>query len=427
MYNLDSINAVNASWAGQAGIFRKPLYDSYCFSRIPESILYLLGATGTSALALPASCFPMQSTWNEVVVILVDGLGWINFEKYGSEGFFELFAKEGIISKITSQYPSTTSAHVTTLASGLSPNKSGVFEWQQYSPELAATVKPLRFSGVINGKELGLGQQGIDPHVIFPSGTLYERLENLARYRSLLVTLPQIAANKVNGALAAGAQVVTYTKPHELTALLPKVFAGHSWRYAQVYTDVLDEAGHIYGFGSPSYNQIALALFAQLESAIQAIRKPGRLILVTADHGHICIEPKDASQRIDVDKECPWLVSTLTAPSGTMAGYISPSGSLRDMYLHVRPDVLQAAVKRLSHDLQGRAEVLTTQELYDSGWFGSLPGDPALLNRIGTLAIMPYLPYCLMWKGQWVNTMSMKGFHGGASPQEMEIPLMVIE
>jgi predicted AlkP superfamily pyrophosphatase or phosphodiesterase len=242
-----------------------------------------------------------------------------------------------------------------------------------------------------------------------------------------MFTLPQIASSPANLALAAGAQVIAYSKPSELATLLPSEFANFSWRYAHVYTDVLDEAGHNHGFGSLEYTRIALPLFDQLQAAVQAIRKPGRLILVTADHGHIAIEPKNSAYRIDLDKECPWLIQTLMHPPGKVAGYISPTGSLRDMYLHVRPDVLSATVTRLGKALSGRAEVLATRELFDSGWFGTPPGNPALQDRIGTLAIMPYLPYCLMWQGQWTNTNAMKGFHGGASPEEMEIPLMVIE
>jgi hypothetical protein len=44
MINPASVQAVDGAACGSAGLFRRPPYDSYCFSRIPATLEYLLTA-----------------------------------------------------------------------------------------------------------------------------------------------------------------------------------------------------------------------------------------------------------------------------------------------------------------------------------------------------------------------------------------------
>src|SRR5438105_1612104 len=53
MLNLNSLNAVNG--AKYARRFVKPLYDTYCFSALPQTVEFLL--TGEGERVLPRDCF----------------------------------------------------------------------------------------------------------------------------------------------------------------------------------------------------------------------------------------------------------------------------------------------------------------------------------------------------------------------------------
>ncbi len=126
MLNQNSIEAVEASVFSCS--FRKPLYESYCFSNIPGTIEKLL--TGeTERNQLPGDTLTGKS-YDKVVLFFIDAFGWRFFEHYKDRyPVLKRFLEHGIASKITSQFPSTTAAHATTMHSGLRVDESGVFEW----------------------------------------------------------------------------------------------------------------------------------------------------------------------------------------------------------------------------------------------------------------------------------------------------------
>src|SRR5688572_32793265 len=105
MLNKQSIDAVNHSVFGKH--FCKPLYATYCFSNIPGTIERLL--TGNSSLSLPADTFGSVSKKpKHVILLFIDGFGWCFFEQYAHlYPFLQRITQQGIVSKITSQFPST--------------------------------------------------------------------------------------------------------------------------------------------------------------------------------------------------------------------------------------------------------------------------------------------------------------------------------
>ena len=70
-----------------------------------------------------------------MVLILLDGFGWRFFEKVADDyPALRRFAAASGVVKLTSQFPSTTAAHVTCLHTGLELGQSGVYEWQNSVP-----------------------------------------------------------------------------------------------------------------------------------------------------------------------------------------------------------------------------------------------------------------------------------------------------
>ena len=77
MINERSLATVAAA-RFQGGLVR-PLYDSYCFSRIPGTLLQLFGEQGEG---LPADVLPeLGDAPPRVVAVLVDALGWTFLER----------------------------------------------------------------------------------------------------------------------------------------------------------------------------------------------------------------------------------------------------------------------------------------------------------------------------------------------------------
>ena len=82
-----------------------------------------------------AEVTPVNS--KKVVLFLIDGFGykqWLNYaDKYE---FLKRFTKKGVVTPITTVFPSTTAAALTTINSGLTPQEHGLPEWWVYFDEI---------------------------------------------------------------------------------------------------------------------------------------------------------------------------------------------------------------------------------------------------------------------------------------------------
>ena len=173
MLNRRSVEAVSAAAAGPHEV--RPLYESYCFSRIPWTIeAALTGEPNPRTLprdTLGALAGPRPDT---VVVLFVDAFGWRFFEEFAeSTPALARFLRDGTVSKLTALFPSTTAAHVACLHSGLTPAASGIYEWYQYEPAVGAMIAPLLSS--LAG-EKGRNGLSLAPETLFDGETLHERL-----------------------------------------------------------------------------------------------------------------------------------------------------------------------------------------------------------------------------------------------------------
>ncbi|HET9906135.1 MAG TPA: alkaline phosphatase family protein, partial [Anaerolineales bacterium] len=140
--------------------FVKPRYDSGGFAGIPDRIKESFAS----------------DNYDAVVLFLVDGFGWRFFERFQDAPFIKRFARNGRIEKLTSQFPSTTAAHLTTIHTGWNVGQSGVYEWYYYEPQLDAIISPLLFSYSGSEYRENLKSTGINPQLLFPRGILYPEL-----------------------------------------------------------------------------------------------------------------------------------------------------------------------------------------------------------------------------------------------------------
>ena len=143
--------------------FIKPRYDTGGFAVIPDRV---------------KTAFT-SGTYDAVVLFLVDAFGWRFFERFQETAFIKRMAKYGRIEKLTSQFPSTTAAHVTTIHTGWPVGQSGVYEWYYYEPQLDAIIAPLFFSFAGTQYRDTLASTGIHPPLLYPRGWFYPELKKM--------------------------------------------------------------------------------------------------------------------------------------------------------------------------------------------------------------------------------------------------------
>ena len=368
---------------------------------------------------------PLAGTYDKVVLFFVDAFGWRFFERYADDyPFLRRFTQEGYVTKLTSQFPSTTSAHITTIHAGLPVGQSGIYEWHCYEPQLDSIIMPLSFSfagdekpGTLLGK---MEPQQLLPHL---RRTLYEELAEIG-VRGYALGHRSYTPSPYGSVIQRGAQLLPYKNLGEALNLLTHHLRDESSpAYFCFYWGDIDTAGHDYGPPSPQF-KAEVDRFMTLAEAwfARTVREQrGRtLFLMTADHGQVEVSP---SRMICLDRDLPEI--KLYIKPNRAGKLLAPAGAPRDMFLHIRDGHIAEAAALLGSNLEGIAEVYPVSDLIKQGFFGAEPPSEMFMRRIGDLVILPYAGEQVWWwgeRGEYVH--DFRGHHGGLTSQEMETLLL---
>ncbi|MDR3623983.1 MAG: alkaline phosphatase family protein [Chlamydiales bacterium] len=414
--NDKSIAAVDS--ARFSKYFVKPLYDTYSFARIPETVIRLL--TGKSTHSLPEDA--IGGVWDKydcVLLFLVDGFGFRFFDQYASEyPFLRRFASDGIVTKISAQFPSTTAAHITTLSTGMEVGQSGIYEWFYYEPLVDRMIAPLPFCYAGDRSVNTLCDAKIPPEQFFPKHTIYEEL-NKHGVDSHVLQHESIAHSFYSSAMCKGANVHPFTS---LTEGLEKsvnllVESSTNPVYIHLYFGDIDTVGHRSGIQSSEFAHAVDSCWKVMEEHFwKKVDSLGKRVacIVTADHGMISLDPKTT---IQLNEMFPGIVDEFIC--NAKGEPLVPAGSSRDFFLHIKPKRLKPVLDMLRNALKGIAEVYLTSDLIENGFFGLKRPSQEFLKRVGNLVILPYANESIWWHQKGRFEQNFYASHGGLTPEEM--------
>jgi hypothetical protein len=386
----------------------RPEQGLRCFDQLPGTVVRLLtGATDGPAVDEPL----LRERFERVVFVYFDAFGWAFLERHADHPLLARARTDGVLVQLTSQFPSTTTAQVTTIHSGLPVAEHGMYEWHVYEPSLDRLITPLLFSYAGDGMR-GTLLGRIDPDALFPTDSVYARLE-AEGLRSTVVLPAAIAGSAPNLALLRGTEIVPFETPEGALAAASGA-VGDGTAYAHVYVDELDSLMHAVGPDDPlAHAGARLVLDALAGAAFPA----GTLVIVTADHG---MAPVDPARTVYVNELWPELAAHLE--TGADGKPLAPAGSCRDLFLHARDEQVDVVCAELGTRLDGVADVVPVRELVEEGIFAK--PSPRLRDRLASVAVLPRYGDAVYWHERGRFEQKLHGQHGGLSPQEMEIPLV---
>lgn len=423
MINQKSILAVDQSKFSKD--FVAPLYDSYSFANINATIEKILIGE-TKGRILPEDVFGnLPLRYNKVILFLIDAFGWRVLEKYSKRyPLLQTIVKEGVVSKITSQFPSTTASCFTTINLGLPVGKSGVFEWYYYEPKLDRMFAPLRFSYAGDKERNTLSRLGVSPKGLYPSETFYKKLKK-RQVRSNIFLNKEFSTSPYNQVINAGATIFPFrTIPEALVNLVKLLLKEEQKSYFFIYFNVLDSMSHNYGPESRQFEAELDVLMMSLEQLFyQQVKGKCKdtLIIFTADHGQV---EMDFKKTIYLNKRSRKIKEYLK--TNQKGEFLVLGGSCRDFFLYIKSEYLEEAQKYLEKILLGKAEVYQTKDLIKKGLFGSEKPSRVFLNRLGNLVILPYRYESVWWYEKGKFDEEFLGHHGGLTREEVEIPLLLL-
>jgi hypothetical protein len=165
----------------------------------------------------------------------------------------------------------------------------------------------------------------------------------------------------------------------------------------------------VHGPASREFDAAVVTALDALEEGLRAI--PGALLLVTADHGQVTVDP----ERVD------WLDELWPELGGLLAH--RPAGSGRDVFLHTRPGAARTVAEGLAAHVD--ADVRLVEDMVADGLFGTV--GPALRARLADVCVLPPAPRTAWLRSAADRTQAFRGHHGGLDPDETDTWVGMLE
>ena len=324
---------------------------------------------------LPGLIARQLDSYDHVIVVLLDAFGWTFVQRHQQHPLLQRIARDGSLDPVRSQFPSTTTAHVTTMHTGLPVEDHGLYEWRIYEPALDAITIPLLV-------------EPDAPHArgLLPDGpTFYQRLAIRHGATSTVFSPDRFSPSGFDAIALRGANLIPYSDLSELP-LTP----APEKSYTYIYFDLIDAIGHIHGPSSPEFDDISLRALDAIYTTFFGPESPrfdNTLLLLTADHGQIDVSP---------DR-----VTYLDLPG------VVPAGSSRDLFL----DIPESEISTLNAQLGDLATAVPTSTLFPN------PG-PRLAARLPPVCILPSPGHQVWLSGHEDVERKFLGHHGGLTPEE---------
>jgi len=395
-----------------------PRYDGYSIANLPATFAALLGAQMPphAMPPLPADLWSdLAGGARRVVFVLVDALGYgrlLRALEADARSQWHALVKRGRLFPITSVFPSTTVAALSTLWTGLAPAQHGYLGTRLFLREYGVLADTISLKLVVKGVPGQLLDMGLEPEKFLPAPNLPEVLKaagvtlyDLVPYafiRSGLTRILRRGVDKPIGFVAASDMWVTLRRLLE-TAQEQRLLV-------MAYHGQLDSIAHYYGPTDDVLDAELRAFVYSLQTEFldqlspQAARDT--LLVIGADHGQTTILK---SQGIELHRQPVWNDLTLM-----------PAAEARIAYLYARGGRLQAVRDGLERDLPGKFIAVDTREALEAGLWGPGPRHPETVARLGDVLILATGQGALADAAKQMP--DFQGMHGGVTPDEMLVP-----
>ena len=359
-----------------------PAYHDACVTTLVPALL-----EGSAAPAwLPEEVLQAR----RILLLVLDGLGWLQLRDRAGVAPTLAGLAGG---PITTVAPSTTSAALTSLSTGLPPGEHGVVGYRiavggSCGPPHGEVLNALRWS---TGD--GDARRRHNPR-------LFQPCEIFGSQRPPVVTRAEFAESGFTAAHLSDTRLFGYA---DRMGLLDQVLGAFARKepFVYAYWDDIDRIAHEFGLAERYNDELAACdlMVAELLHRLPA----GTAVVVTADHGQVHV----GERLVDLPAEVTGLVD-------------GQSGEARFRWLHARPgaasDLLAAAHQVFDH----MGWVRSVDEVVTDGWLGDRVTSAAR-GRLGDVAVAARDPVAFVDPAE-ASSVELIGRHGSLTADEMLVP-----
>ena len=384
---------------------RFPDYDGGSLVNLMSALL-----KGTSKLTPDYVVTPLlpqglvESAQN-IVLCVIDGLGDQFLRAADNASFLQAHQR----GSLTSVFPTTTAAAITTFLTGQAPQQHGLTGWFVNLAQAGGVVAVLPCEARDRQQSLTLSAS----QLAWSYG--HKPIFDLMTCKSYVVSPHWLIDSAFNQAHTGVAQAVPYEEElaDMFNAVAHVIQHDPARKYIYAYWPELDRLSHIYGQGSDIAARHLGEINAAVETFVSTMAGSNTLLILTADHGFMDTEPT----KVITVNDHPELQACLAAPL---------CGEPRLAYAYVKPDKQTQFVDYIQQHFQNEIVLLRSDTLINQAAFGLGIPHPELAKRIGDYTLVMKENYVIK---DWLDSEAHffhRGVHGGVSDQEMDVPLITI-
>lgn len=377
-----------------------PNYE-HCILGTVSSILKYYNVSTNHKSSEKLDAILNEKKYKNVIFLILDGLGEHILNPISPNGYF----KKNQIDLVTSVYPSTTVAALTTYYSGKPPYESGWIAWSQYFKEYGRSLD------MFSHKESYLGEPLKKPLI-----DVYKTVINYTSiFQQIEQASPDVKAFEIEPDYAdrRALRRMNANNVDELIMNIEDLCKLPERKFILAYSDNPDGILHKYGTTSEEVRNFVL----DTENKVQAMCEKfdeDTILIVSADHGHKDIDKSYTLLDYPEIQECLILPASLES---------------RVLSLWVKENMKDIFVERFNKVFEKEFWLMTKEEFLDKYHFlgygnkhykvDDFIGNYVALSVAGSIIRLE----TFLTEGKPVK----KSTHCGLSKEEMEVPVFVMK
>ena len=343
----------------------------------------------------------LEKKYRNIVFLILDGMGEHILKDISPNGFFS----QNDITCLTSVYPSTTTAAITTYYSGKPPYETAWIAWSQYFKEYGRAIDMLKHRESYKGDSISDAKINVFENIVNYK-TVFEQIEEANSNVKAYEIMPTYADKKSKRSIRADSI-------DEIIEGIEMLCENKDEKFIMAYSDNPDSILHKYGTDSKEARDFILDVEEKIEKMYKTL-SDDTIIIISADHGHKNIEKTYTLLDYPEIQECLIMPASLES---------------RALTFWVKDDRKKEFEKRFNEVFKDEFLLMTKDEfLNEKHFLGHGKKHSKIDDFIGNYMALSISNSIIrletfLAEGKKVK----KSTHCGLTKEEMEVPLIVIK
>lgn len=342
----------------------------------------------------------LEKKYKNIVFLILDGMGEHILNNISLEGYFN----KNKIDTITSVYPSTTTAALTTYYSGKPPYETGWIAWSQYFKEYGRAIDMLSHRESYIGENLNNANLNVFEKIVNYKSVFNQIEESNNNIKAYEIT-PTYSDKRANRSIRADSI-------DEVLENIELLCNNKEEKFILAYCDKPDGLLHKYGTTATEVKDFILDTENKIEKMAENFNEE-TLLIISADHGHKDID--EAYTLLDY----PEIQECLIMPASLES---------RSLTFWVKEDMKELFETRFNNVFKDKFILMKKEEFLGKNFLGKGKKHPKIDDFIGDYVALSISGSMIrletfLAEGKKVK----KSTHCGLTKEEMEVPVIVIK